>query len=96
MRRMLGPSNGGDSNASQAVSELFQSVSSMQAAMRLMIVGLDFRRYLKFRAVVPPVHRTGAGAYMVDDLGHQQRNAKTIQDSIDFLIDASLQMNKLV
>lgn len=66
----------------------------MQSALRVMAIGIDFRRYVRFKSFMPAVMQTLDGAFHVHDWPNEKRNAETIQFCIDFIIESAIRMSE--
>jgi hypothetical protein len=78
------------SRTAKSLTEMADAVSAMQAALRVMAVGIDFRRYSEFKAIVPVITTALAGAQLVYDPSAGSRNDEIIQTCVDFVIDSAV------
>ncbi len=73
-----------------------QTISSLQAlneVLRVITMGLDYRRYSKFRALTPHVSKTMGGQYFFSHTGlSAEINAEECQYCFDFVIDSALRL----
>lgn len=72
-----------------------KSIDSMQEALKIISLGLDFRRYVKFDYLTPFVSQAASGKYVIDI---DSRNSPiTIEDCefcINFVIDSALKLQE--
>lgn len=84
----------GGSRAGRSLENMVEVVTAMQDALRVMAIGLDFRRYTRFKSFVPTVTRTLDGTFHVHDWPNDKRDAETIQFCIDFIIDSAIHLSE--
>jgi hypothetical protein len=78
------------SRTARAMTDMADAVSAMQAALRVMAVGIDFRRYSEFKAMVPVVTTALSGVQHVYDPSVGSRDDAIIQACLDFVIDSAV------
>jgi len=84
-----------DGGAARVVEKLVKSVEEMQQAMRVVALGIDYRRYARFKMFAPIVIPTIDGTYHISRWAHEGAqligNAET-RFVIDFVIEAALRI----
>lgn len=81
-----------DGDVRRAVDGVVESITAMQSAMRVMAIGIDFRRYTRFRTIVPSVVRTLDGTFHLHEWQESTRDAEMIQFCIDFIIESAISL----
>lgn len=84
----------GGSRAGRSLENLVEVVAAMQGALRVMAIGLDFRRYARFKSFMPTVTRMLGGTFHVYDWSNDKRDAETIQFCVDFIIDSAIRLSE--
>lgn len=88
--------NSPDRKLAEFVDKVTESVEAMQEAMKLVSLGLDYRRYARFQLLTPHVHRTmGSEKYMIGHTsGTYSPTADDGQFCIDFVIESALRLQE--
>lgn len=81
-----------DRNLGRFVDSAGQSIAALQAAIRILALGLDYRRYVKFYALLPSVTRSINGTPIIQ---HAQQatdllTVEYLESSINFIIDSAI------
>jgi hypothetical protein len=84
----------GGSSAGRSLENVVEVVKAMQGALRVMAIGLDFRRYARFKSFVPTVTQTLDGTFHVHDWPNDKRDVETIQVCIDFIIESAIRLSE--
>jgi hypothetical protein len=75
------------------VEKVIESLGSLQDVLRFMILGIDYRRYAKFRWLTPSVAKTISGKWF---FSHNSRStslsAEECRYCFDFVIESALRM----
>lgn len=79
-----------DGEVRRAIDGVVESITAMQSALRVMAIGIDFRRYARFRSIVPSVVRTLDGNFHLHEWQESKRDAEMIQFCIDFIIESAI------
>jgi len=75
------------------IDKVKSSVEAMQSAIKVMSLGLDYRKYAKFKILTPCVFRTASGRYTVE-IDSRKENI-TVEDSkfcYDFVIESAIKI----
>lgn len=82
------------SRAERSLENVVEVVKAMQGALRVMAIGIDFRRYTRFKSFVPTVVQTLDGTFHVHDWPNDKRDTETIQFCIDFIIESAIHLSE--
>jgi hypothetical protein len=80
---------------SRLIEKLVTSVQTMQAAMRIVALGIDYRRYARFQLLAPQIGQTLDGALHIGRDPTRPPYTPTAEDAryvIDFVIDAAIRI----
>jgi hypothetical protein len=79
------------------VDSVKESLASMQEAIKMIALGIDYRRYSKFKLLTPRVYRTVNGAWHVSrgngGAGYQA-TAEDVTFCLDFVIESALALTE--
>lgn len=78
----------------QYLDNIHVTVEAMQKALRILALGINFRRYSRFHSIVPTVHRTLSGRYHAQDRPPGSRTSDMIQFCLDFVIEAAVHLRE--
>jgi hypothetical protein len=78
------------SRAVKSMTDMAEAVSAMQTALRVMALGIDFRRYSEFKAMVPSLTPLLSGTYHVYDAHAGTRDDETVHACLDFVIESAV------
>lgn len=81
-----------DRKLSNFVDKVGESIMAMQSAMKIVSLGLDYRKYVKFRLLTPVVQRTMGGRYVSDRISNQEFTKDHCKYCIDFVIESALRL----
>lgn len=71
------------------------SIDTMQRAMKILSLGLDFRRYVKFKHLIPTVLLTDGGTVIVQDLGGREpESIEGYRFCYDFVVEAAIHLQE--
>lgn len=78
-------------------SKMIDAITEMQKALRVIAVGIDYRKYARFAMLVPTVHRNPDGkiASIHTHLVHDEFGLDEYQFCRQFVIEAALQISAL-
>lgn len=80
------------------VDNVKESIEAMQQAVKILALGLDYRKYSKFKLLMPHVSRVHSGDYVVQQVGFASRKAKPDEEylkfCIDFVIECAIKLNE--
>ena len=71
------------------------SINSIQESLKILSLGMDFRRYVKFDYITPFVTQVLSGKYVFDI--DPRQNPPTIEDCefcLNFVIDSALKLQE--
>lgn len=75
------------------VDDVSKSVKALQNAVEILSLGLDYRKYVKFRLLTPVILRINGGKYKIHRIGRGSKGAPTAEDvqfCIDFVIESAI------
>lgn len=70
-----------------------ESVESLQKAVKILSLGLDYRRYARFRLLTPVVRRAMSGEYVIQRVQHGSQGTPTEEDvqfCLDFVVESAI------
>lgn len=73
------------------IDKVKKSIESLQQAVKILSLGIDYRRYVKFRLLTPHISRTLDGTYHIHRVQWGSKGKPTIEDvqfCIDFVIES--------
>ena len=81
-----------DRNLGRFVDAAGESIAALQAATRIVALGLDYRRYVKFNALLPHVERSIIGTPIIhqDQRAIDLLNVDYLDSCINFIIDSAI------
>lgn len=86
---------GTSSEISQFVDKTNESITAMQSAIKMLSLGLDYRRYVRFNLLTPLLRSVLSGDYMIT---RRHRVHELTEDDVqycyDFVIESSLQLQE--
>ena len=80
-----------DTNTINAIEGLEKSISSISEALKIVSVGIDYRKYIKFKILTPHIYYTSGGRQIANNK-KMELNMSNCQFCIDFIIDVSLHL----
>lgn len=79
----------------QFVDNVRETLEAMQEAMKILAMGIDYRRYSKFRFLTPTIVKTYDGHYhIVSDSREQEVSADDVGFCIDFVVETAVKLNE--
>lgn len=75
------------------IDKVKESVEALQNAVKILSLGIDYRRYSKFRLLTPSISRTIDGTYHIHRIQYGSKGIPTVEDvqfCIDFVIESSI------
>ncbi|MEX1029988.1 MAG: hypothetical protein WDZ91_08075 [Paenibacillaceae bacterium] len=83
---------------SQFVDKVQESIQSIQSAIKIVSLGIDYRRYIKFRLLTPKVTKLFSGKYVSDIITNRGELGYSEEDQckycINFVIDSALKLQE--
>jgi len=79
-------------NVRRTLIDTVRSVEKLKSAMQMLALGIDLRRYTRFRSSMPICMRMAGGNFVLQHMKKILRDSQTSQYCIDFVIDAAIQM----
>lgn len=84
-----------DKDLNRFVEKTMLSIDSIQESLKILSLGMDFRRYVKFDYITPFVTQVLSGKYVIDI--DPRQNPPTIEDCefcLNFVIDSALKLQE--
>jgi len=75
------------------IDAVIKSIEALQDAVKILSLGIDYRKYVKFRLLTPSIYRTMDGIYNINRMERGSKKISTgkdIQFCIDFVIESSI------
>jgi len=75
------------------VDKIKESVEALQVAVKILSLGVDYRRYVKFRLLTPHIDRALAGNYLISRGNWGEKGVPSVaevQFCIDFVIESAV------
>lgn len=72
------------------VNEVVRSVRVLREAVVLLVLGVDYRRYARFRALTPRVVRRAGQTQLVEHITKPELSADDVRFCYDFVVEAAL------
>lgn len=83
-------------NLNDAISETGKQLEDIGDILKILLLGIDYPQYAKFKSLTPNASRTPSGKYEVTYfLKSQKLNAEQINDCIEFVITSALRTQAL-
>jgi hypothetical protein len=82
---------------SSFVDKVTDSVKALQNAVKILSLGLDYRRYVKFRLLTPIITKVISGKYYIERMRWGTKGMPTKEDvmsCIDFVIESAITLQK--
>jgi hypothetical protein len=77
------------------VDRVRDSIQAIQEALKLLSLGLDYRRYAKFRLLTPHVTKMAGGDYHIQRLdGDKAPSVEDCRFSYDFVVDSAMRLQE--
>lgn len=79
------------------IDKVKESVEALQNAVKILSLGIDYRRYVKFRLFTPSILRTIDGTYHIQRTRYGSKGIPTVEDvqfCIDFVIESSVTLQE--
>ncbi len=83
-----------DRKMSQFVDKVKDSLEAMQKAIKVMSLGIDYKRFVKFNLLTPHIIKTMEGNHIAQIYGEKKWTKENCQYCIDFVIDSSLKLQE--
>ncbi len=74
--------------------KVIESVKELQSAMKILALGLDYRRYARFQSLAPSVALTAGGTYYVSPPRIEELTADEYRFCFDFVIESALRLQE--
>lgn len=75
------------------VDKIKESVEALQVAVKILSLGVNYRRYVKFRLLTPHIARALAGNYLISRGNWGEKGVPSVEDvqfCIDFVIESAV------
>ena len=83
-----------DRKMSNFVDKVKDSLEAMQKAIKVMSLGIDYKKFVKFNLLTPLITRTMGGNHVAEIYGDKKWTKENCQYCIDFVIDSSLKLQE--
>lgn len=83
-----------DQKIARFVDKVKESIESMQQAMKIVSLGLDYRRYTKFRMLTPFVTKTMGGRFITERSEEPQISKEDARYCYDFVISSAIRLQE--
>jgi len=83
-----------DRKMSEFVDKVKDSLEAMQKAIKIMSLGIDYKKFVKFNLLTPNITRTMDGNHVAQIYGEKKWTKENCQYCIDFVIDCSLKLQE--
>lgn len=83
-----------DRKMSEFVDKVKDSLEAMQKAIKVMSLGIDYKKFVKFNLLTPNIVRTLGGYHVAQIYGEKKWTKENCQYCIDFVIDSSLKLQE--
>ncbi|MGN6646636.1 MAG: hypothetical protein ACTHJT_08900 [Cytophaga sp.] len=78
----------------QFVDRVGDSIGKMQQAIKITSLGIDYKRYVKFKLLTPIITRTTGGIFFAELWNKKKWTKENCQYCIDFVIESSLKLQE--
>jgi hypothetical protein len=79
------------------IDKVKESVEALQKAVKILSLGIDYRRYVRFRLLIPQIYRTLDGTYHIQRIQYGSKGIPSVEDvrfCIDFVIESSITLQE--
>lgn len=76
------------------IDKVKNSIDGMQKAIKIISLGIDYKRYVKFKLLTPIITRTIGGNQIAEIWGEKKWTKENCQYCIDFVLDSSLKLQE--
>lgn len=93
----MGIERGQVGNLVDFIDKVKESVEALQDVVKILSLGVDYRRYAKFRLLTPHIYGTIDGKYHVSRVNLGENGVPTVEDvqfCIDFVIESSITLQE--
>lgn len=87
----------GNNKMAEFVDRVKESIESMQEAIKILALGIDYKKFSKFKLLTPHIEETMNGEYIISRNSYVPReksSKKEVQFCIDFVVEAALQLQE--
>lgn len=81
-----------DKRMANFVDSVQESIMGMQTAIKITSLGIDYRKFIKFKLLTPSVTKTIGGKHVLELYGNKKWTIDNCQYCIDFVIDSALKL----
>jgi hypothetical protein len=82
---------------SDFIDKVKESVEALQKAVKILSLGIDYRKYVKFRLFTPRIYRTLDGTYHIQRIQYGSKGIPSVEDAqfcIDFVIESAIALQE--
>ncbi|MBR9847575.1 MAG: hypothetical protein GYB35_16400 [Algicola sp.] len=83
-----------DTKMSEFIDNVKDSLESMQKAIKIMSLGIDYKKFVKFDLLTPNVIHTMGGTRISQIYGEKKWTKENCQYCIDFVVDSTLKVQE--
>ena len=86
-----------ETRLAEFIDKVRESIESLQQAVKILSLGIDYRRYVKFRLLTPHIFKTIDGTYHIQRVQWGSEGKPTIEDvqfCIDFVIESAVTLQE--
>lgn len=79
------------------IDKVKESIEAIQDAVKILSLGIDYRRYVRFRLLTPHVVRLISGTYKVQEVYYGSRGTPSVEDvnyCINFVIESAITLQE--
>lgn len=83
-----------DRKMSEFVTQVKESIDGLQKAIKILSLGIDYKKFAKFNLLTPNIQKTIGGKHIIQGLGNKKWTKENCQYCIDFVLDSSLKLQE--
>ena len=83
-----------DTQSSRALAKINENLISINMALEIIALGLDYRKYSKFQILTPIATKMQNGEYVLEMFGERNWNKENCQFLIDFVVECALKLQE--
>lgn len=86
--------HGTDRRLEKVVEQVNKNFEQIEKALEVISLGLDYRKFAKFKMLTPIVHRLSGGNYHMQLMGKKNWSVENCQFLIDFVLECALKLQE--
>lgn len=83
-----------DRDMAKFIDNVRESITSIQDAIKITSLGIDYRKFVKFKLLTPSVHKMVGGNHIAQLFREKKWTSNNCQYCIDFVIDCALKLQE--